>query len=56
MTSCFYPKSNNKYSREIEQLVQERAYLPVEGLVGEEFVNVLELNIELCNRYGVPPN
>ena len=42
--------------REIEQLVQERAYLPVGGLVEEQFVIVLELNIELCNRYGVPPN
>jgi K+-transporting ATPase ATPase C chain len=39
---------------ELEQLLQQRARAPFNGLTGEKFVNVLELNLELCKRYGQP--
>jgi K+-transporting ATPase ATPase C chain len=40
--------------REIETLLQTRAFSPGGGLFGEPIVNVLELNLELRNRYGAP--
>ncbi len=39
---------------EIEKIVQADAYAPMRGLFGEKMVNVLQLNLELCNRYGTP--
>jgi potassium-transporting ATPase KdpC subunit len=39
---------------EIEQMVQANAWAPFGGLAGEEFVNVLQLNLELRNKYGQP--
>jgi len=40
--------------KEIEQILQGNASAPWGGLAGEKFVNVLELNLELCKRYGAP--
>ncbi len=40
--------------KEIDQILQANASAPFGGLVGEKFVNVLEVNLELCKRYGVP--
>ena len=40
--------------KEIEQMLQQNASAPFNGLAGEQFVNVLELNLELCKRYGNP--
>ena len=40
--------------KEIEQILQENASAPWEGLAGEKFVNVLEVNLELDRRYGAP--
>jgi potassium-transporting ATPase KdpC subunit len=40
--------------REIETLLQTHAFSPGGGLFGEPIVNVLELNLELRNRYGAP--
>ncbi len=40
---------------EIEQIIRKDASAPWEGLIGEKFVNVLEVNLELCKRYGMPP-
>jgi potassium-transporting ATPase KdpC subunit len=40
--------------KEIDQILQANAAAPFGGLVGEKFVNVLEVNLELCKRYGVP--
>src|SRR3984957_11019840 len=39
---------------EIEQMVQADADAPVGGLFGEKFVNVLQLNLPLRNKYGQP--
>ncbi len=40
--------------QEIEQILQKNAAAPWEGLAGEKFVNVLEVNLELHKRYGAP--
>lgn len=39
---------------EIKQILQANARAPFGGLAGEKFVNVLEVNLELSNRYGTP--
>jgi K+-transporting ATPase ATPase C chain len=39
---------------EIEQILQEKSTAPWEGIAGEKFVNVLEINLELHKRYGAP--
>ena len=40
--------------KEIKQILQENASAPWFGLAGEEFVNVLEVNLKLRERYGAP--
>jgi K+-transporting ATPase c subunit len=40
--------------REIEQILKDKALAPWNGLAGEKLVNVLEVNIELRERYGPP--
>jgi K+-transporting ATPase ATPase C chain len=40
--------------QEIEQVLREKAFAPLGGLVGEPMVNVLEVNLELRKRYGEP--
>jgi K+-transporting ATPase ATPase C chain len=40
--------------KEIDGILQANASAPLGGLAGEKFVNVLEVNLELCKRYGVP--
>ncbi|MGA7578452.1 MAG: potassium-transporting ATPase subunit C [Desulfobaccales bacterium] len=42
--------------KEIEQILQKNAAAPWEGLAGEKFVNVLEVNLELHKLYGAPPS
>jgi K+-transporting ATPase ATPase C chain len=39
---------------EIDQILQQNVSAPFGGLAGEKLVNVLEVNPELCKRYGVP--
>jgi len=39
---------------EIEQIIQKNASAPWGGLIGEKFVNVLEVNLELRKLYGAP--
>ena len=41
--------------QEIEQMLERHEFAPMYGLWGEKIVNVLELNLELRNRYGAPP-
>jgi len=41
--------------QEIEQMLQQHEIVPMHGIWGEKIVNVLELNLELRNRYGAPP-
>jgi K+-transporting ATPase ATPase C chain len=40
--------------KEIYQILQANASAAFGGLAGEKFVNVLEVNLELCKRYGLP--
>jgi K+-transporting ATPase ATPase C chain len=39
---------------EIEQILQRNAMAPFNGLAGEKFVNVLEVNLTLRKRFGQP--
>jgi potassium-transporting ATPase KdpC subunit len=39
---------------EIDQILQNKAFAPFGGLAGEKLVNVLEVNLELCSKYGMP--
>jgi K+-transporting ATPase ATPase C chain len=39
---------------EIEKLLHDKAFAPFDGLAGEKLINVLEVNLELRNRYGSP--
>jgi len=39
---------------EIEQILQGNASAPFAGLIGEKMVNVLEVNLQLRQRYGAP--
>ena len=39
---------------EIEQILQTEAFAPLDGLVGEKMINVLQVNLELTKRYGAP--
>jgi K+-transporting ATPase ATPase C chain len=41
--------------REIDGLLQSHAAAPFDGLAGEPFINVLEINLLLRNQYGAPP-
>jgi potassium-transporting ATPase KdpC subunit len=41
--------------KEIEQILEKNATAPFDGLVGEKIVNVLEVNLDLCKKYGLPP-
>ena len=40
--------------KDIEKILQRNAAAPWEGLIGEKFVNVLEVNLELRKLYGAP--
>jgi K+-transporting ATPase ATPase C chain len=40
--------------REIEALLQQKAYAPWGGAIGETLVDVLAVNLELHKRYGDP--
>jgi potassium-transporting ATPase KdpC subunit len=39
---------------EIDQILQNDAFAPMSGLVGEKMINVLQVNLELTKRYGTP--
>jgi K+-transporting ATPase ATPase C chain len=47
-------RDTGEVRKEIDQILQGNASAPFGGLVGEKFVNVLEVNLELCKRYGAP--
>jgi K+-transporting ATPase ATPase C chain len=40
--------------QEIGQILQENSSAPWDGIAGERFVNVLEINLELRKHYGAP--
>ena len=42
--------------REIDNVLKAKASAPFGGLAGEPFINVLEINLLLRNRYGAPPS
>jgi K+-transporting ATPase ATPase C chain len=39
---------------EIEEILRKNASAPFAGLAGEDYINVLEVNLELNKRYGSP--
>ncbi|HEY6997985.1 MAG TPA: potassium-transporting ATPase subunit C [Candidatus Binatia bacterium] len=39
---------------EVDQMLQANAFAPFAGLIGEKMVNVLEVNLQLRERYGAP--
>lgn len=41
--------------KEIQLMLHKNARAPFAGISGEKFINVLELNLELSKRYGMPP-
>jgi K+-transporting ATPase ATPase C chain len=41
--------------KEIEKMLQEKAFAPLGGLVGVKLINVLEMNLALTNRYEPAP-
>ncbi|HBZ71057.1 MAG TPA: potassium transporter [Deltaproteobacteria bacterium] len=41
--------------KEIQQILDQNVSAPWGGLIGEKYVNVLELNLELRKRFGAPP-
>jgi K+-transporting ATPase ATPase C chain len=43
-----------KVRQEIDQILQQNASAPFGGLAGEKMVNVLEVNLQLRQRYGAP--
>ena len=47
-------KDRAQVRKEIERMVQLNASAPLNGLAGEKFVNVLELNLELRKHFGKP--
>jgi potassium-transporting ATPase KdpC subunit len=47
-------RDTGEIRKEIEQILQAKASAPFGGLAGDKFVNVLEMNLELCQRFGVP--
>ncbi len=47
-------RNPEKVRQEIEAMIQSDAFSPGGGLFGEPIVNVLQLNLELRNRYGSP--
>ena len=40
--------------KDIEGILEEKAYAPWGGAIGEKLVNVLDVNLELHKRYGDP--
>ena len=40
--------------QQIEQMLQADAFAPMGGLFGEKMINVLQINLELRQRYGAP--
>jgi K+-transporting ATPase ATPase C chain len=40
--------------KDIEALLQQKAYAPWGGMIGERLVNVLDVNLELHKGYGDP--
>jgi K+-transporting ATPase ATPase C chain len=40
--------------KEIEQILRKNASAPWDGLAGEKYINVLEVNLELRRHYGEP--
>ena len=43
-----------KVRQEIDGILHEKAFAPLGGLVGEQMINVLEVNLELRKRFGAP--
>jgi K+-transporting ATPase ATPase C chain len=40
--------------KDIEGILEEKAYAPWGGMIGEKLVNVLDVNLEVHKKYGDP--
>lgn len=45
-------RDHNELTNEIKIILQEKTEAPIGGLIGDEFINVLEVNLALHNKYG----
>jgi potassium-transporting ATPase KdpC subunit len=43
-------------TKEIEEILQKEAAAPMGGLWGEKMINVLQVNLDLRQKYGAPPS
>lgn len=50
----FEKRDPTEVRKEIEQILRQNASAPFNGLAGEKFVNVLEINLALHKLYGKP--
>jgi len=46
-------QASDKLQQELEQLLEQNATAPLGGLVGEKYINVLELNLVIKERYKI---
>jgi len=47
-------KSPVEVRKEIEDILDENSFAPLDGLAGEKMVNVLQVNLALRNQFGTP--
>jgi K+-transporting ATPase ATPase C chain len=40
--------------KEVENILEKNSFAPLDGLAGEMMVNVLQVNLDLRNQYGMP--
>jgi len=48
-------KAHVRCDRSFDSLLKAHTSAPFGGLAGEPFINVLEINLLLRDRYGAPP-
>jgi K+-transporting ATPase ATPase C chain len=41
---------------EIQQILDRNSHAPLDGLAGRRLINVLEVNLALVKKFGLPPS